>query len=150
LSILLGEPKSHIEMQKTVTKTASIYKDDNDIIHLVFLPGAQVDYNAAVGNFQTIKSYRTGKKYLKLIDGSATGLAFDIAAQHLMVSKNTTRRNIALAILISESTQPWVLAFFNKMRDTKVPTNLFFDHKAAVNWLKEFKKYDFSDSKLQF
>ncbi len=129
-----------VKMKKEQTLTASIYKDNDDITNIVFLPENTVKYSEMVDNFRAIKDQYSKKKYLLLIHVNVPNLKFEKEAQHFFESKMTKRVNSAVAILTSENTTAELKTFFNALEDSKVPTNVFFEHESAVTWLKSFKE----------
>ncbi len=127
-------------MKKEQTLTASIYKDNDDITNIVFLPETTVRYSDMVDNFSSIKEKYSTQKYLLLIHVNALNLKFEKEAERFFESKMTKRANTAVAILISENTTDELKTFFNALEDSKVPTNIFYINEDAINWLKSFKK----------
>jgi hypothetical protein len=70
-STLLSRSSHICIVNKTKTRTAIIYLDDNSVLHIDMLDGVDLDYEDALDNALVIKNVTGGQRVLKLIDARA-------------------------------------------------------------------------------
>jgi len=121
-------------IEKVVTRTAEIFSDENDIIHIIILEGARIDYYDALDNSLVIRSLSENKKILKLIDARCKW-SIDKKAKQFIAKKEIAEKTIARAILVNTLVKKILLSFYLVLNKSKVPVKTFTDYNAAYNWL---------------
>jgi hypothetical protein len=124
-------------VDKTITRTATIHKDENNILHIVMHANVRLDHEDAVDNALVIKSFTKGKKTLKLIDARAN-FSMDKKAKQF-VNTIDVKQTIARAVL-KGSLSSLVLSFFTQLSKPETPTKIFSNYDEAYKWLLEFQK----------
>lgn len=125
-------------MDKTTTRTATIFMDEHDILHMIMLKGVRLDFEDAVDNGLVIKSLTKGKKTLKLID-ARKGFTMDKKARDFIKSVDA-KQTIARAVVKGSIFSSLVLGFFTKLSQPKIPTKIFSDYDEAYTWLLGFER----------
>lgn len=120
-------------MSKTETRTATIYADENGILHIIMREDSRVDHEDALDNLLVVKTYTKGKKALKLIDATAK-FKVEKKARELINSVDA-KQTIARAVLKSSLISKMLLNFFNELNKHETPTKVFSDYDEAYKWL---------------
>lgn len=126
-------------MEKIVTRTAEIFKDDDGIIHIRILNGVCIDMEDAIDNFLVVRNLSQEKRVVKLIDGRADW-SIDIAARKFIAGKVVQGKTIARAVVLKSLFKRAICNYFIRLHRIKSPTKIFTDYDAAINWLKEYKR----------
>jgi len=119
---------------KTETKTASIFKDKNGVVHVVLHEGARMDYYDALDHYLVIKNLSGCKPVLKLIDSRADW-SIHSEARNFLTGKEVKEKTIARAIVQNSSVKCVLINFFNELNKPEVPTRVFTDYDRAYEWL---------------
>lgn len=127
-----------MEVKKTETNTATIFIDENEIIHVVLYDGIVMDYYDAMDHYLVIKNLSDNKPVLKLID-SRCNWTVQRKAQKFLSGKEVKEKTIARAIVLNSSIKTVLLNFFNELNKPEVPTRNFTDYDKAYQWLIEMK-----------
>ena len=126
-------------MEKVVTRTAEIFKDDDGIIHIRILNGVCIDMEDAIDNFLVVRNLSQEERVVKLIDGQADW-SMDIAARRFIAGKEVQGKTIASAVVLRSLPKKAICNYFIRIHKIKSPTKIFTDYDAAINWLKEYKR----------
>lgn len=126
-------------MTKTKTRAATIFMDENDILHIVPHEGVHVDYEDILDIYLVIKRVTKNKPVLKLIE-SARNWSLDKKARNFIASKDIKEKTIARAIIKNSLINTVLLSFFLKLNRSKVPTKAFTKYDDAYKWLLSFKE----------
>ena len=126
-------------MEKIVTRTAEIFKDDDGIIHIRILNGVCIDMEDAIDNFLVVRNLSQEEKIVKLIDGRADW-SMDIAAKRFIAGKDVQGKTIARAVVLKSLFKKAIYNYFIRLHKIKSPTKIFTDYDAAISWLKEHKR----------
>ena len=125
-------------MNKTTTRTATIFMDENNVLQMVMLEGVRLDYEDALDNGLVIKNLTAGKPTLKLIDGRLN-FSMDKKAREFIRSMDT-KQTIARAVVKSSRFGAIIINFFTRISKPAVPTRIFTNYEEAYNWLMGFKE----------
>ncbi|MBC7865063.1 MAG: hypothetical protein IAF38_18965 [Bacteroidia bacterium] len=125
--------------QVTKTRTAEIFKDENDIVHITLLDGTKMDFMDAVENCLLVRNLSKGGKVLKFVDARSNWGANKMAKDFIS-SKVIIEKTIAYAILVKPSTKKNILNFFDRIMKSEVPSKMFTDEQTAYNWLMKFSE----------
>jgi hypothetical protein len=126
------------ELKKLKTNTATFYKDENDIIHVVLHEGVSLDYYDALDHYLVIKNLSGNAPVLKLIDGRC-GWSIQSKARKFLAGKEVKEKTIARAIVQGSSIKKVLVNFFTELNKPEVPTRMFTDYDEAYAWLLEMK-----------
>ena len=127
-----------MDKNKTETNTASIYKDDNGVVHVVLYEGAKMDYYDALDHYLVIKNLSGNEPVLKLID-SRVSWSIHSKARKYLAGKEVKEKTIARAVVQNSSLKKMLINFFNDMNKPEVPTKMFTDYDEAYAWLMSMK-----------
>lgn len=125
-------------MIKTTTRTATIYLDQNSILHIEILNGVRLDYEDAVDNALVIKKLTKATKVLKLIDARLT-FRIDKKAREF-VNRVDLKQTLARAVVKGSALSSLLLNFFIALSKPQTPTKVFSDYDEAYKWLLGFQK----------
>jgi hypothetical protein len=125
-------------VDKTITRTANIYIDDNNVLHIVMHTNARLDYEDAVDNALVIKKLSKGKKVLKLIDARQT-FSMDKKAREF-VNTVDLKQTIARAVVKGSALNSLLMTFFIALSKPETPTKIFSDYDKAYKWLLKLQK----------
>jgi len=125
-------------MEKIITRTAEIFKDDDSIIHIRILHGVHIDMEDAFDNFLVVRNLSQGKEIIKLIDGRADW-SINIAARRFIADKVVQGKTIARAVVLKSLFKKAICNYFIRLHKIKSPTKVFTDYDAAISWLKQYK-----------
>jgi len=127
-----------MDKNKTETKTASIYRDKNGVIHVVLFEDAKMDYYDALDHYLVIKNLSGNEPVLKLID-SRVNWSIQAKARKYLAGKEVKEKTIARAVLQNSSLKKIMVNFFNELNKPEVPTKMFTDYDEAYAWLMSMK-----------
>ncbi len=129
-------------VKKTKTRTAIIFKDEIEIIHIKILDGVIVDYEDTLDNLLVVKGLAKGKKALKLID-IRSSFRTEKKARDLINSVDK-RQTIARAFYTNSSISKVMLNFIQQLNKPQLPTKVFTSYEEAYNWLliMKIRHYD--------
>ena len=125
-------------MNKTQTRTAEIYLDENGILHLVVNVRVVVDLEDAIDNYLMIKNITKNEPCVRLIDIRKV-FKIDNRAKEFIDKKQTQENTIARAILMSGGTRKSNANFFVKFNSNMIPTKFFINYDEAIEWLKIYQ-----------
>lgn len=127
------------EIYKMLNKTVELYIDEERILRVTVLEGAEIDIEEAKENFESARKLSEGKRMLKLVDAKAyftmTKRARDFAA-----SKETNEFNIARAIVTNSLANRLLINFFITFHKPQTPVKMFSSEEEALKWLRKFKE----------
>ncbi|MBP7809553.1 MAG: hypothetical protein KA163_09690 [Bacteroidia bacterium] len=119
-----------------LTKTYRIYFDAN-ALHLIVFNSAVIDLDTAKEIESIVKTFSKNLKSLKLIDARAP-FTIEPEAQNYFHSQRNKKKTLAQAILVGSMTKQQTMDFFLEMKSKKLPTKVFVDYDAAIDWLNAF------------
>lgn len=122
-------------MNKTVTKTAEIYLDEDGILHINVINGAHIEIEDAADNFLVTKSLCKGKPVLKLVDARSRW-TLTKEAREFIKRENTASRNIARALLFDSSFTVLMNNIAFSLFPKGFPQKAFRNENKAIQWLK--------------
>lgn len=125
-------------MNKTQTRTAQIYLDENGILHLIMNARVVVDVEDAIDNHLVIKNITQNKPCVRLIDIRKV-FKIDKKAKVYIDKKQTQANTIARAILMSSGLRKSTANFFVKFNSNLIPTKFFIDYDEAIEWLRTYQ-----------
>ncbi len=125
-------------MNKTQTRTAQIYLDENGILHLVMNVRVVVDVEDAIDNHLVIKDITQNKPCVRLIDIRKV-FKIDKKAKIFIDKKQTQANTIARAILMSNGLRKSTANFFVKFNSNLIPTKFFINYDEAIEWLRTYQ-----------
>lgn len=127
-----------MSIQKIETSTATIYKDTNEVIHVILHVGIKMDYYDALDQYLVIKSLSGSKPVLKLIDSRVNWSVLP-KARKFLAGKEVKEKTLARAIVLNSALKSVLLNFFNELNKPEVPTKVFTDYDQAYAWLISVK-----------
>lgn len=125
-------------MNKTQTRTAQIYLDENGILHLIMNVKVVVDVEDAIDNHLVIKNITENKPCVRLIDIRKV-FKIDKRAKKFIDKKQTQANTIARAILMSNGLRKSTANFFVRFNSNLIPTKFFINYDEAIEWLKTYQ-----------
>jgi hypothetical protein len=121
------------------TRTADIYLDDNNILHIVMLSGVIVDNEDALDNLLVVRQLTKNKPCVKLVDIRA-GFKLTKKAKVYLDRADVQNKTNARAIITGSSIKKVALNFFLKYNSNSIPTKFFTDINEAIEWLKPYQQ----------
>lgn len=121
------------------TRTADIYLDDNNILHIVLLADVTVDAEDALDNILVARQFTKNKPCVKLIDIRA-GFKLEKKAKILLDKADVQRKTNARAIITGSKLKKVAINFFLKYNSNSIPTKFFTDINEAIEWLKSYQQ----------
>jgi hypothetical protein len=125
-------------VKRTKTRTATIYVDENDIMHIEMHEGIKLDYEDALDNYLVMKNLSGNRPMLKLVD-SRNNWRVDARAREFITSKEVLENTIARAVIKNSFISIILAGLFAKLNAPKVPTKVFTDYDEAYEWLLGMK-----------
>ena len=120
------------------TQTCKIWLED-DIIHIVSLPGTEETLETAKENLAAVKKLvKNGKKPL-LADMSQIK-SVSREARECYSRKESEEFTSAMALIAKSAVSKVIGNFFLGLNKPPYPIKLFTSEKEAIDWLKEFIK----------
>ena len=126
------------DYKKIETTTCFIYKDEQNVIHVIIKDGVVIDYYDALDQYLVIKNLSDNKPALKLIDGRCKWVVQKKGRQ-FFAGKEVKEKTIARAILVNSAIRKVLLNFFNELNKPEVPTRVFTNYDEAYAWLMQQK-----------
>lgn len=120
------------------TRTAEIFVDEYNILHVKILMGVIIDKEDAADNFLVARYLTGGKRFLKLVD-SRKAYRIKKDARAFIERQNNSDIHIAKAILVSSLISKYLMKFFINIESPKFPQKIFTSEKKAIDWLKTFR-----------
>ncbi|MDF1673682.1 MAG: hypothetical protein P1U41_09260 [Vicingaceae bacterium] len=110
---------------------------DNDVLHIVFKEGADVDVKEILESKQARLDLQNGKPMKILVD--SRGL-FHISkeARDIAAEDQHAKMSVAMALVSSSLGTRMISNFFIKFNKPNVPTKNFTSMDKALLWLNEF------------
>ncbi len=125
-------------VNRIFTRTASIFLDENNILHFAILENVRIDYEDALDNALVIKSLSNNKPILKLIDMRAN-CTIEKKAQKFIDSNEIKHKTIARAVIKGSLFNRILIKFFMSLNKNSTPTKIFADYDEAYTWLLNLK-----------
>ena len=125
-------------LEKIETKTATIFLDDEGILHRKIKEGAEVDLEEQKNCFNAYKKLGCQENKALLLVESGSFFSFDHDAQRY-AAKEQKHFFIAAALVHNSLAIRVVYNFFNNFHTHAVPFKMFSTKKAALEWLRNFK-----------
>jgi len=125
-------------VNKTTTRTATIFFDKNDILHIEMFDGIRVDYEDMIDNALVIKRLTSETRFLKLIDARAN-FSIDKKAREF-INALDAKQTIAQAVLKGSAFRRVLFCIFISLHKSKTPVKIFSDYDEAYNWLMSYKR----------
>jgi hypothetical protein len=122
-------------MQIVETRTAKIFLDENNILHLMICRHATLDYEDALDNYLIVKNLTKGKPCFKLID-IRYQVKIEQRAKLFLDTKDVQSKTLARAILINSTVKRKTFNFFIKFNLQKTLTKFFTKEEEAKEWLR--------------
>ncbi len=126
-------------VNKVKTRTATIFSDENNIIHIIIHPNVRIDYEDALDNALVIKNLSKNKPCLKLLDMRAN-FSMEKKGQKFADSNEVKQQTIARAIIKGSMINSLLVNFFIKLNKPETPTRIFTDQNEAYAWLLSIKE----------
>lgn len=126
------------QFQRTETRTASIFRDENNVVHVVVCKGITMDYYDALDHYLVVKNLSGGRPVLKLIDTRA-GWGMQRKARKFLARKDRNTGTLARAIVQNSWLKKLLLNFVYRICRPGVPTKLFTDPAEAYCWLMKIR-----------
>ncbi|HQX44924.1 MAG: hypothetical protein Q7W45_16770 [Bacteroidota bacterium] len=120
------------------TRTAKIFVDEFNILHVKILGGVIIDKEDAADNFLVARHLTGGKRFLKLVD-SRKNYRIKKDARLFVERQNNSDIHIAKAILVGTLISKYLMEFFISPESPKFPQKIFTSEKKAIEWLKTFR-----------
>ena len=124
-------------IDKFLTSTVNIWLEENGIIYMVDLPGAEETLNNAIENVATVWKASDGIKRPVLIDIRQLK-SITKEAREYYASKETAQYGTAVALLLSSPATKVIGNFFIRFNKPTLPFKIFTSENEAVDWLKGF------------
>ena len=124
---------------KITTRTAEIWKDEHDIIHMLILNNVSLDLDDVIDNILVLRNFTQDAPRLKFVD-SRNSWTITIEAKKFSEKADSAKRTIARAILVSNKTDAVLKNFLMKFNQPDIPSKLFTESEKAMEWLLSFKK----------
>lgn len=126
-----------IRMNKIRTSISDIYIDNDGILHVEMLEGADVTLERAKENFRAIKQLLGNNKALILINTKA-GFKFRSEARKYTAINEDTINRVATAFVVNSFANKLIVNLYIKLNKPVVPTRMFLSEVNALKWLKTF------------
>lgn len=120
-------------VETITTRTIEFTLDDNQVLHMVILPGVKIDYEDALDNSLVIRNLCKGQPILKLTD-SRNSWSIDKRARELVYRENL-KHTIARAVLVSNQLSSLLRNWFSELNSQSTPVKFFTDKDEAYQWL---------------
>ncbi|MFL5763469.1 MAG: hypothetical protein ACJ77K_05950 [Bacteroidia bacterium] len=124
-------------MNKVITSVAEMYMDEDDILRMRILPGADITLDKVKENYEASLRLLNGRKALVLTDGTAEYTISD-EAKHFSAGPEASAGRIAVAYLTRSVTNKLMFNLYLKIYAPLVPTKMFSSEDAALRWLRSF------------
>ncbi len=125
-------------MNPVITRTATIFVDENDIINITMHKNVHVDYEDVLDNLLVIRNLSGNKRVLKLID-SRLNWTIDKKAKKYIETSDVKNKTLARAVLKGSVLNKLVSNLFMNLNEPQIPTKVFTNLDEAYNWLLKFK-----------
>lgn len=124
-------------MNKVITSVAEMHIDEDGILRIKILPGANLTLDAVKEYFDATQKLLAGKKALVLFDGSAE-YQISEEAKAYGSSEVIASTRIAIAYVTKSITNKLMFNLYLSVYKPSVPTKMFSNPESAVKWLKSF------------
>ena len=125
-------------MERVKTRTAEIWKDENDIFWIKLLPDVEIDLEDIIDNVLVARNITGGKAVLKIVD-SRSNWTMTNEAEIYFKKEDTPEKTIARAVLINSVMDKLIKRFLLALLKPEVPLKFFTSEAEAVKWLLSFK-----------
>jgi hypothetical protein len=130
--------KTFAKVNPVITRTATIFVDENDIINITMHKNVHVDYEDVLDNLLVIRNLSGNKRVLKLID-SRLNWTIDKKAKKYIETSDVKNKTLARAVLKGSVLNKLVSNLFMNLNEPQIPTKVFTNLDEAYNWLLKFK-----------
>ena len=125
--------------EKRATKKTEIWFDEEGVLWLKPIKEANVDLKEIMTCFKIYREMGCDKKkVLQVIDARATVSITHEAREY--TSKHGNDFFIASAVISNSLAIRLIVNFFNSFYNQKLPLKMFATEKAALKWLRSFRK----------
>ena len=131
------EHQAH-KMRVISTRVADIFKDENDVIHIVMNHHVIVDREDIADVNLVLRQLSEGKPSLKVLDSRPAWDMSEDAKKYAEQMHNPVN-TIARAILTTSKISSLLFNFLQKFNSPAAPQRFFSDEKKAYKWLMKFK-----------
>lgn len=124
-------------MKKITTSVAEMHIDEDGILRIKILPGANLTLDAVREYFDATQKLLAGKKALILFDGSSEYQITE-EAKAFGSSEEVTNTRIAIAFVTKSITNKLMFNLYISVYKPTVPTKMFSSEASGLKWLKTF------------
>lgn len=125
-------------MQKIITPINEKYMDDNNILHIRVLEGAEITLENLMTDHQMGLALTKGKKTLALVDTRASFIVTPEARKY-MKEEITDKHRIATAVVTDNGFSRIIVNFFMMFNNPATPFKMFDCPEKAEKWLLQIK-----------
>ncbi len=125
-------------LNKLVTKSHHIFKDNDGIIHVEIIEGAHICLQSIKESGKYIHSYAGNRKELVIVDARKHHTITDEAMSFLkteMIEKN----RLATAVVTDKLGIRIMIDYFTKFLKSKAKVRIFTSEEEALKWLLGFR-----------
>lgn len=126
-------------MEKIKTRTAELWKDENDIFWVRLLPNVEIDLEDITDNLLVTRNITGNKPCLKILD-SRSNWKMTPDANVYFKKEDEPEKTIARAVLTSSHIDKLIKRFLLALYKPEVPLKFFTSEADAVKWLLNFKR----------
>lgn len=124
-------------MNKVVTSVAEMQIDEDGILRIKILPGANLTLDAVKEYFEATKKLLAGKKALVLFE-AVSEYTLSEEAKVFGTSNEVASTRIAIAYVTKSITNRLMFNLYISVYKPSVPTRMFSSNDAGLKWLKSF------------
>ncbi|MGZ3904557.1 MAG: STAS/SEC14 domain-containing protein [Bacteroidia bacterium] len=125
-------------MQKIRTKINEKWVDENGVLHMKVLDGAEIDLPSLIDDAAVNSTLTGGKKALALYDARNFFTITDEASEYLK-SGILDETRIATAVVTDKLAARLFVNFMQLVKKPKTPLKMFSNEESALGWLQTFK-----------
>ncbi len=126
-------------MERIKTRTAEIWKDENDIFWVKLLSDVEIDLEDITDNLLVTRNITGNKPFLKILD-SRSNWKMTPEASGYFKKEDVPETTIARAVLTSSMVDKIIKRFLLALYKPEVPLKFFTSEEDAAKWLLNFKK----------
>ena len=135
-----GEWPMHIQSKSIETPVASLWIDEEKIIHIRFKATDQHGLEEARIVVSAHNQLASGKSCAVLADIQEVTVGADRAARVHYVSEESSKYKLGMAMLVNSPMQRMIGNIFFKLNRPPYPTRLFSQQTDALQWLRELEE----------
>jgi hypothetical protein len=126
-------------MEKTTTRTAEFWVDEQDIFWVKMLPATNIDEEDMTDNLLVTRNLTGNKPFLKVLDSRAKW-KMSPEAEAIYKREDSPERTTARAVITDSMFDRLLQSFFVRLFKPTVPLKFFTDEVEAIKWLLTFKQ----------